>query len=93
MEVWGDPMSPRFQRHNGADGAHLGDCSPLVPECRHPGIGKPPGLNAFEDITDRIEPAAKPKYWRKRRIDEEPRVGNIKLISMISATEIDGLSL
>ena len=80
-------MSPRFKRRDGASGSHHRDCSPLVPECRQPGIRKPMSLNAFEDVTDRFEPAAKPKYWGKRRFDEEPIVGDIKLIGMISAID------
>ena len=37
-------MRPRFKRHYGADGARPGDCIPLAPECRQPGISKPVSL-------------------------------------------------
>ena len=88
----------RFKRRNGPGGAHLGDCSPPGPECKNPGIGKPMSLNAFEDITDRYEPASEPKCRSKRRIDEVSRIGSVKLIRIICAidsilTDIDDLAL
>ena len=44
-------------------------------------------LNALEDITDRHKPASEAKHRDERRVDEESRVGNIKLIGTIYATE------
>ena len=43
-------MRPRFKRSFKADGVHLGDCIPQIPECRHPGISEPMSLDALEDV-------------------------------------------